>query len=209
MNYLDMAPVTAIQIKNWTSQDPNLSKVRHYVQNGWPCSDDIDKDLLWFYQHKDELSTEDGCLLWGCRIIIPKPGQAPLLSQVHETHPGISRMKSLSRRYFWWPGLDVDLENLVKSCEICCQTRKTPPKAHLLPWEWPEKPWTRVHIDYAGPSFIQKLVHLNLGTVCTTATSLVQSLVGKKEKSSTEGALIHTNCNELMDPSSSVTSTTS
>ena len=119
MNYLDMAPVTAIQIKHWTSQDPTLSKVRHYVQNGWPCSDDIDKDLLWFYQHKDELSTEDGCLLWGYRIIIPKPGQAPLLSQVHEAHPGISRMKSLSRRHFWCPGLDVDLENLVKSWEIC------------------------------------------------------------------------------------------
>ena len=33
--------------------------------------------------------------------------------------------------------------------------------------------------------FLQKLVHLNLGTVCTTATSLVRSLVGKKEKLST------------------------
>ena len=126
-NYLDMAPVTAIQIKHWTSQDLNLSKMRHYVQNGWPCSDDIDKDLLLFCQHKNELSTEDSCFLWGCRIIIPKPGQAPLLSQVHETHPSISGIKILFRRYFWWPGLDVDLENLVKSCEICHQTRKKSP----------------------------------------------------------------------------------
>ena len=23
--------------------------------------------------------------------------------------------------------------------------------APLHPWEWPEKPWTRIHIDYAGP----------------------------------------------------------
>ena len=26
-----------------------------------------------------------------------------------------------------------------------------PPKAPIQPWEWPEKPWTRLHIDHAGP----------------------------------------------------------
>ena len=26
-----------------------------------------------------------------------------------------------------------------------------PPKAPLHPWSWPERPWERVHADYAGP----------------------------------------------------------
>ena len=26
-----------------------------------------------------------------------------------------------------------------------------PPKAALHPWEWPSKPWSRLHIDFAGP----------------------------------------------------------
>jgi hypothetical protein len=29
--------------------------------------------------------------------------------------------------------------------------QKLPSKAELPPWEWPGKPWFRVHIDYAGP----------------------------------------------------------
>ena len=26
-----------------------------------------------------------------------------------------------------------------------------PPKVPLHPWEWPERPWWRSHVDYAGP----------------------------------------------------------
>ena len=26
-----------------------------------------------------------------------------------------------------------------------------PPKAPVHAWEWPERPWTRIHVDHAGP----------------------------------------------------------
>ena len=29
--------------------------------------------------------------------------------------------------------------------------QRPPPKAPLHPWEWPERPWSRIHVDYAGP----------------------------------------------------------
>ena len=33
-----------------------------------------------------------------------------------------------------------------------CQSNKgNPPKAPLHPWEWPSRPWSRLHIDHAGP----------------------------------------------------------
>ena len=63
-------------------------------------------------------------------------------------------MKSLARGYVWRPGIDQELENYVKSCQQCQQvTQKSPPVAPLHPWSWPSKPWSRVHIDYAGPFF--------------------------------------------------------
>ena len=34
--------------------------------------------------------------------------------------------------------------------------RKNPPEAPLHPWEWPSRPWERLHIDYAGP-FLGKM----------------------------------------------------
>ncbi len=51
----------------------------------------------------------------------------------------------------WWPGLDDDIASLVKSCGRCQSTRSAPLVAQLHPWEWPSKPWCRLHIDFAGP----------------------------------------------------------
>ena len=64
---------------------------------------------------------------------------------------GESRMKSLSRIFVWWPGIDKDIEMLVSKCPQCQATRPLPPLAPLQPWSWPTRPWARLHIDYAGP----------------------------------------------------------
>ena len=45
----------------------------------------------------------------------------------------------------------MNLEENVKSCATCQSHQKTPPCLPLHPWEWPGHPWSRVHIDYAGP----------------------------------------------------------
>ena len=60
-------------------------------------------------------------------------------------------MKSLGRMFVWWPGLDKDLEDIVRHCDICQSTRATPPVAPLHPWTWLSRPWSRIHVDYAGP----------------------------------------------------------
>ena len=65
-------------------------------------------------------------------------------------------MKSLARSYVWWPNMDKDLESRVRTCENCQMNSKNPPEAPLHPWEWPSRPWERIHIDYAGP-FLGKM----------------------------------------------------
>ena len=65
-------------------------------------------------------------------------------------------MKSLARSYVWWPGLDSSIQSEVQKCETCQINRPHPPKAPLHPWEWPTRPWARIHIDHAGP-FHRKL----------------------------------------------------
>ena len=60
-------------------------------------------------------------------------------------------MKSLARGLVWWPGIDKDIESMVKKCCQCQQDWPMPPSAPLRPWSWPTRPWSRLHIDYAGP----------------------------------------------------------
>ena len=92
-----------------------------------------------------------GCILWGSRVVIPKCAHPVIMDQLHETHPGVSRMKSLARSFVWWPGLDKQIEDCVEQCRVCQESRPVPAKAPIHPWEWPHNPWSRIHIDHAGP----------------------------------------------------------
>ena len=58
-----------------------------------------------------------------------------------------------------WPGIDKDIEAKVKDCYSCQQNQRAPSRAPLHPWDWPRKPWTRLHIDHAGP-FLGKMFFL-------------------------------------------------
>ena len=60
-------------------------------------------------------------------------------------------MKEIARSYFWWPSLDAAIEEKAKSCSSCQKLRNVPQLAPLHPWDWPEEPWQRIHIDFAGP----------------------------------------------------------
>ena len=149
LDMLNSLPVTATQIKQATDRDPVLSSVRTMLQTGWKTS--ADEALQPFQQRQIELSVHDGCILWGTRVVVPPPLRNKVLQELHEGHPGASRMKSLARSFVWWPGMDKDIEEQVKSCDPCQRSRHLPAAVPLQPWEWPQCPWARVHIDYAGP----------------------------------------------------------
>ena len=125
MDHLDTTPVNARSIKSWTDKDPVLSTVRRYILHGWPISIP-EENLIPFSRRRNELSVQDGCILWGSRVVIPPPGRDLILTELHQTHPGISRMKSLARGYVWWPCMDSDLDAVVKSCTTCQSSCQSP-----------------------------------------------------------------------------------
>ena len=149
METLDSSPVTARQVKTWTDRDPLLSKVRSLTQQGW--TPQTDEQLKPYQKRKEELSVQDGCVLCGSRVIVPETGREKILRILHDGHPGVSRMKGIARSVVWWPGIDADIEKKVKNCIECQVNQKSPAPAPLHMWEWPTRPWNRLHIDYAGP----------------------------------------------------------
>ena len=134
-----------------TRRDPLLSKVLHYTRCGWPPSKNLSSSFTPFYDRKLELSIEQECLLWGTRVVIPEKFRSKVLDELHSTHIAMCKMKSLARQHVWWPGIDMDIEALVRSCPSCQQIQPTMPPVPMYPMVWPERSWQRVHIDYAGP----------------------------------------------------------
>ena len=144
-----MTNVTSQMIKKETQVDPVLSQVYGFITMGWPNV--IDPSLAPFKNKCNELSTLQGCVLWGTRVVVPSALQEHVLQELHDTHPGMSRMKALARSFVWWPSIDSDIERAISSCNTCQSMRSAPPTAQIHPWIFPNRPWSRVHVDFAGP----------------------------------------------------------
>ena len=145
--YVDSLPVTAQKIAKIVQKDPVLSRVYEYTLSGW-SKECKDESLQPYWNRRDELSIEDGCLLWGRRVIVPDRFRKEILEELHFSHPGMCRMKALARGYVWWPCLDADIEDYVKGYHACINTYQVPKTTPLLLWPWATRPWQRVHVDF-------------------------------------------------------------
>uniref|UniRef100_A0A7I4YY53 RNA-directed DNA polymerase n=1 Tax=Haemonchus contortus TaxID=6289 RepID=A0A7I4YY53_HAECO len=149
VNAVSSLPVDARKIAEETSKDPNLKEVLHFVRSGeWPKKSDVAKR---FNSLKESLSTQNGCLLIGDRIVIPDTLRKAVLSELHDGHPGMTRMKMLARNYVYWTNINDDIETFVRTCRRCQETAKNPVKTTLHSWPIEDKPWNRIHADFAGP----------------------------------------------------------
>jgi hypothetical protein len=72
-----------------------------------------------FWKIREDLSVDDGLVLFGQRIVIPKSARRELLRKLHATHQGIVRMKRRARQTVFWPGISNDITTLVESCHNC------------------------------------------------------------------------------------------
>ncbi|XP_031332218.1 uncharacterized protein K02A2.6-like [Photinus pyralis] len=149
---IEMMPekiLNAEQVEKLTGKDLILSRVRDWLLKGWPS--DIPPEYIPFRNKRAELSVYKNCVLWGSRVVIPEKARQQAVELLHATHQGIVRMKALARSYMWWPGLDQDIEKIVKECKKCQEVGHAPPRAPIHPWEWASDPWSRIHVDHAGP----------------------------------------------------------
>ncbi|XP_052751504.1 uncharacterized protein K02A2.6-like [Galleria mellonella] len=144
LNQLTVLPVTFQKIKEATAKDLELQKLYQDIQSGTNYTKGL-----------HEFSIQSNCIFYGIRIVIPKQLQPAILQELHTAHTGIVKMKALARSYVWWKNIDADIERMVNECKPCCLLQKNPTKIPIHSWEYPKEPWSRIHIDYAGPFFDQ------------------------------------------------------
>ncbi|XP_052740894.1 uncharacterized protein K02A2.6-like [Bicyclus anynana] len=151
LNFVEnFLPVTNDNIRINTSRDKLLSRVFLYMQSGWPtkCPDD---EVRPYYVRRHELYIDRGCIMWGYRVVIPQSLRSEILKQLHISHMGIVKTKSLARSYVWWPRIDNDIEVVCQKCETCAAEAPAPPRASPSPWPSSLEPWSRIHVDFLGP----------------------------------------------------------
>ena len=78
------------------------------------------------------LSVEDEFIVYdNCRILVPKQAREYILHLLHKSHAGVTRTLRLARRYFIWPFMKRDIEQITQECEACQERRPIQPEEPL------------------------------------------------------------------------------
>ena len=116
-----------------------------------PQKQQLGEGMTTFFEKREEISFEEGTLVWNGRVIMPSSLRNCCLEALHEGHPGISAMRSSARMNVWWPAIDKSIEIYVKRCKTCQENRPREQENPLNSWSIPEEAWSRLHVDLAGP----------------------------------------------------------
>ena len=149
---LEKLPLRATDVAKATRDDAILSQVHHFIQQGWPKSKSLlEKPLHPYFVRRLQLTVQSGCILNGLQVVILSSLRKVVLTELHEAHTEIVKMKSVARMYVWWPTINQEIEDCTRQCHHCQYYKRDPAKAPNHPWEQPKDPWERLHIDFAGP----------------------------------------------------------
>ncbi|GBN15050.1 Uncharacterized protein K02A2.6 [Araneus ventricosus] len=127
-------------------KDETCQKLTDYVLKGWPPKKEVDTLCAPYWQNRYEISVQDGLLMRGCRINIPKSHQAEVLNQIHEGHLGITKCRARARCSVYWPGISKVIEEKIKNWTACIQESSNRHQP-LIPTSFPEKPWEVLGLD--------------------------------------------------------------
>ncbi len=146
----DIPLVTAENIRPWTAKDPILARVQQLLLMGGVFQKES-PEFKPYATRQTEL-----CAGWlylvGCsshRTSAGSQGCLAAITSMSSWH--ISYEKPWRRVISGGRSWMTTLRLWQKAVQTCQEHMKAPANAPLHPWEWPEKPWKRIHIDYAGP----------------------------------------------------------
>ena len=140
--------------KKWDYQlaikdDPLLSALADTIFTGWPDDiKDVPKALWPYHGQRDSLTVEDGLILCGEAIIVPRGERKKVLEQIHRGHLGTSKCQYRARQCIYWPGINKDIGWLVEACTICQRHQPQEPRQPLKPTPPPEQPWQQLGADF-------------------------------------------------------------
>ena len=99
------------KLKDSTQRDPILATVYQLTQQGWPHQRrHVPRLVRRYWDFRDELSTDDGMLLKGPRLIIPGELQEEYLSRLHEGHLSANKVQEKCQNNIC-TGLEIDADH--------------------------------------------------------------------------------------------------
>lgn len=133
-----------------TKSDKELQSLLEIINSGWPNVEDRSKlpqDIQKYFNFRDELSSYDGLIFKGQKLVVPKSQIARMLACIHEGHFGIQSCQARARSSLYWFGMNGDIKDFVERCLICQKTQKQNIKEPIISKTIPKYPFQIVASD--------------------------------------------------------------
>lgn len=135
-------------VKQETKQDEVMVALWETIQTGWPEKKaSVTAALRPYYDIRDTLSGQNGVLVKGQRIIVPKAMRKDMLRKLHAAHLGYDSMVRRAKEVLFWPGMRNDIKQVADTCEACQERKPKNQKETLRPISDGEYPWDRIGLD--------------------------------------------------------------
>ena len=133
-----------------------------------------------YWTFRDEVATADGLLFKETRLIAPKVMRPEMLRQIHKSHLGMAKCRQRAREVLFWPGMSVDVEQMVINCSVCADFSKKQPTEPLRPTVPPSLPWQKIGTDlfeFQGEHYLLSVCYRSKFPEVTKMESLRSSVV--------------------------------
>ena len=128
VNVISTLPISETklsQLKQNTQADEQLYKLLSVVKSGWPdAKQDLPTECLPYWNYRDEISTSEGILFKGEKVIVPNSMRTEMLKCIHSSHLDIEKCKRRARDILFWPGMNSQIQDVVSNCNICNMYQK-------------------------------------------------------------------------------------
>ena len=86
-------------VREAVDHDEEARLLLRTVMEGFPASKaDLPEAIRPYWAVHDRLTVEDGVVVCGCRLVIPRPMRAAVLTELHSSHMGKEKTKSRARQ---------------------------------------------------------------------------------------------------------------
>ena len=131
-----------------TANDPICMKICGIIHTGWPDTiKELPQEFRPFWAYRDELGMANGVLFKGRQVLIPETLREDILKQLHIGHLGIEKTRRLARKSVYWPNINKDIEQIVKTYSACQEHQTDQRKEPLIPHDVPQTLWKKLAGD--------------------------------------------------------------
>ena len=130
-----------------------MQKLKEVIKESFPndkCN--MQPELRQFWDVRDPLASDadDGLIVLGHWIVIPKILRKSILQDLVQMHQGATKLRQRARLSLYWPGMENNVKNASEACNECAKGLPSHGAEPLQQRMGATRPFEQIHADFCS-----------------------------------------------------------